>query len=101
MAGQEAKIERGVCDRAMRELGVANFKWGVDGWPDRVFLIPGGRPLLIEFKAPGGEPSPRQAFRIECLRTWGYQTEVHDDAQRAFQTIAAAVEAARLSKEGH
>lgn len=87
MAGPEAKIERRVCDRALKELGIANFKWGVDGWPDRVFLVPGGRPLLIEFKAPGEEPNPRQAFRIECLRTWGYDVGVCDNEHDAMQLI--------------
>ena len=68
MAGPEAKVERKVCDDALKKLGVPSFKWGVDGWPDRIFLIPGGRPFFIEFKAPGEEPNPRQAFRIKCLR---------------------------------
>lgn len=100
MAGPEAAIERRVCDRALSELGVGNFKWGVDGWPDRVFLVPGGKPLMIEFKAPGGELSPRQVFRIECLRTWGYNVEVYNDADRAFQAIANALDASRVPKKG-
>lgn len=91
MAGPEAKIERRVCDRALKELGIANFKWGVDGWPDRVFLIPGGRPLIIEFKAPGEEPEPRQEFRIECLRKWGYEVHVSDNVEHAFELIKNCV----------
>jgi hypothetical protein len=99
MAGDEAKIERRVCERAFNELGVDNFKWGVDGWPDRVYLMPGGRPFLIEFKRPGESLRPRQEFRIECLKLWGYNVEVHDDADRAFQAITRALDSARLLKE--
>lgn len=100
MAGEEAKIERKVCEDALSKLGVPSFKWGVDGWPDRGYLIPGGRPFFIEFKRPGEVPDPRQEFRIECLKTWGYEVEVHDDASRAFQAITRALDAARLLKEG-
>lgn len=97
MPGPEAKIERKVCLDAKRLLGVESFKWGVDGWPDRGFLIPRGRPLFIEFKAPGEPPSPRQAERLACLQIWGYAAEVHDDYDRALQAISRALAAARLN----
>lgn len=87
MAGEEAKTERLVCARALKELGIDNFKWGINGWPDRCFLIPGGRPFFIEFKATGKLPDPRQEYRIACLKLWGYDVEIHDDAEQAFQAI--------------
>ena len=85
--GPEAKIERSVCRDAKRLLGVESFKWGVDGWPDRGFLTPGGKPLFIEFKAPGEPPSPRQAERLTCLRLWGYEVYVSDSYDHAMSTI--------------
>lgn len=99
MAGPEAKIERKATHDAEHKLGIMSVKWGVDGWPDRIFLMPGGRPFFIEFKAPGEEPDPRQQFRIECLVKWGYDVEVHDDSNLAIQAIARRLEAAKLSKE--
>lgn len=101
MAGEEAKIERAVCAHALNKLGVPNFKWGVDGWPDRCFLLPNGRPLFIEYKAPGEEPEPRQAFRIKCLKTWGYEVYVHDNAKESIHQITRSLAAARLSKESN
>jgi len=38
------------------------------GWPDVLFLIPGGRPLFIEFKKPGGKVKPVQEHKINILK---------------------------------
>ena len=94
MAGPEATIERWVCDQALNKLGVPNVKWGIDGWPDRIFLLP-GRPFLIEFKAPGEEPSPRQLYRIKCLKLWNYDVEVFDDRDKALEAISKKLELVR------
>jgi len=98
---RESKIERRVCRDAKRLLGVVSEKFKAinNGYPDRIFLIPGGKPLFIEFKAPGEEPDPLQLYRHEVLRELGYQVEVHDDYQTAFQAISDAVEAAQLSEK--
>lgn len=50
------------------------------GWPDFCFLIPGGRPWFVEFKAPGKKPTKRQEYRIRLLRDFGYDVSVCDDA---------------------
>lgn len=49
------------------------------GWPDVLFLIPGGAPVFIEFKAPGKQPSPKQFIKIELLRSLRYMVFVCDD----------------------
>ena len=95
----ERTVERRVCQRALLELGVSNMKLaaqGQRGWPDRLFLIPGGRPLLIEFKAPGEEPRPDQESCIKILKLLGYDVEVHDDERTALLAIRKALDAARL-----
>jgi hypothetical protein len=99
----EASIEGRACKLAKEQLGVLSIKLnvkGARGWPDRMFLIPGGRPFFIEFKAPGEEPDPLQVYRIGQLNSMGYTVEVHDDAVRAFRAVASALESARLSKKG-
>jgi hypothetical protein len=83
MAGPEATIERRVAERAAEELGVHSEKWGVDGWPDRIFFVRGGAPLIIEFKAPGERLEPRQQYRAQQLRSWGYDTRACDDVEKA------------------
>lgn len=80
-------------------LGVENLKLNVQGsvgWPDRMFLVPGGRPLFIEFKRPGAKPRAVQMHIHDRLRELGYQVEVHDDIGEAVKSIARAVEAAGL-----
>jgi hypothetical protein len=66
------------------------------GWPDDLFLVEGGRPFFIEFKAPGKKPSPLQISRITLLKELGYDVEVHDDADAATEALTRRVAAARL-----
>jgi hypothetical protein len=99
---RESSIEKKVCDKAELEFGVPNLKMaktGKRGDPDRLFLIPGGKPLFIEFKAPGKEPTLLQAHRHKLLKVLGYDIETHDTVYGALRAITRAVEAARVSKE--
>ena len=100
---RESKIERDAVDLVWKHLGIVGSKLvtpGDTGYPDRIFWLPGGKPLLIEFKRPGEEPEPKQEYIHAQLRKLGYQVEVHDNAIRAFQAIIEAVATTRLSKEG-
>ena len=51
---------------------------GFDGMPDRLLLLPGGRMAFAELKAPGKEPRPIQARRIQQLRHLGDPVYVID-----------------------
>jgi hypothetical protein len=64
------------------------------GWPDVLFLIPGGRPLFIEFKAPGNEPTPKQEEKIEILKEAGYDVTWCDSRTDAKKAIIMAMIAA-------
>lgn len=95
----EQAIESKVARIALQEYGVASLKLNVSGstgWPDRVFWIPGGRPLLIEFKRPGETSRPRQLYIQTMLKGLGYTVEEHDDEIRALQSIATAMGAQEL-----
>lgn len=50
------------------------------GLPDFIFWFPGGRPLLIEFKRPGGKATPLQAATHRQLKELGYEVHVIDNA---------------------
>jgi len=98
----ESKIEADACRLVYEYLGVKNLKLkvpGQTGLPDRLFWIPGGKPLLIEFKRPGEEPEAKQDNVIEELRTLGYEVQVYDNAADAFQAVIDAVAPACVSKE--
>ena len=74
-----------------------SFRIGVaSGWPDAMLLIPGGKPLFIEFKRPGALPSTLQAHRIKVLRELGYACEVCDSRDSARAAITQALESAAL-----
>lgn len=83
----EARLEREFCRRVEDELGLTQTKFvapGQRGWPDRIVWLPGGSPLIIEFKSPGETADPLQVIRHNRLRKLGYLIEVHDSWEAAF-----------------
>jgi hypothetical protein len=99
MTGPEATIERKVCADAERCLGILHSKLGKDGMPDQIFWLPGA-PVLIEFKAPGEQPTKKQWHQIHFLRGLHYDAQWFDDYQRAYDYLAAAVGACALHAPG-
>lgn len=86
-------LESAVEGRAKRwadEHGILNVKFtpaGQVAYMDRLFFVPGGKPILIEFKRPGEEPRPLQAYRIKKLRELGYDVRCTDDADEAIMWL--------------
>ena len=65
---EEKKIQNAAIKYAT-SLGIPTIRMffgpGIQtGWPDVLFLIPGGRSLFIEFKAPGNEPTKKQEKKL-------------------------------------
>jgi hypothetical protein len=86
----ENALERRVVDDAARDLGLRSLKLNLRydaGWPDRLWLLDGGCPLLSEFKRSGESPSPLQAERLRFLRELGYNTAVFDDYDIAMEIL--------------
>lgn len=99
----ESQIESTVAARALSELGVFSIKIKAAqerGYPDRLFLIPNGVPLFIEFKRRGKKPEPYQTMIHKRLRHANYQVQVHDDIESAMQSIRAAMEASAVHAQG-
>lgn len=74
-AGRENPMRDRTRVRAERELGVPSLLLNLrydNGWPDCLFLITGGRPLLMEFKRPGKDLEPLQVERRETLEKLNY-----------------------------
>ncbi len=86
---EEGKIQDATINYGNR-LGVRTIRLyfgpGIQtGWPDVLFLIPGGRPLFIEFKKPGAEPTAKQRIKIAILEEAGYDVAVcssRDEGER-------------------
>lgn len=86
----ESSIERRVVDDAAERLGLRSLKLNLRydaGWPDRLWLIAGGRPLFSEFKRPGEGPSPLQIKRLATLVGLGYDVAVLDDYDKAMRRL--------------
>ncbi|ADG00079.1 VRR-NUC domain protein [Clostridium botulinum F str. 230613] len=50
--------------------------------PDRIVLLPEGRIIFVELKAPGKKPRPIQKYRIKELRSLGFRVEIIDSIER-------------------
>ena len=51
---------------------------GMDGMPDRLILLPGGRAAFAELKAPSKRPRPLQLRRKRQLEALGFRVYVID-----------------------
>ncbi len=69
------------------------------GWPDVLFLIPGGVCLFIEFKAPGKQPTTKQRIKIELLKKMGYMVFICDDWVTGYEIIDACLDASQKIAE--
>ena len=66
---------------ATKNMGGIALKFispGLDGMPDRIVLLPGGRMGFVEVKAPGKVPRPLQEARHRMLRMLGFRVYVLD-----------------------
>lgn len=100
----EVDLEEWVCSRALTLYAVPSVKLnlrGSNGWPDRMYLVPGGEPLFIEFKNDGQKEAQEklQILRQAQLLHRGYNAQIHDNRQEALDAIRQAVESARLPKK--
>ena len=84
------------CVKYARDLGIRVLKinplWAA-GWQDRVFFVPGGKPLIIEFKRPGGKVSKLQEQRHKELLESGYDHHVIDNKAEGLALIRSRLEA--------
>ena len=96
-AALETACEREVnrwYDARFPEMRTKLTLFGRRGWPDQVYWIPGGRPLLIEYKKKGEEPRKLQLHIHANLRKAGYDVQTHEDFESAKSAILAAIAAA-------
>ena len=71
---RDVKAAGGICPKLVSP--------GMDGMPDRMALLPGGRIGFVEVKAPGKEPRPLQKLRHETLKGLGFKVFILDDEEQ-------------------
>lgn len=77
---QESKLERKLRLEVCKRGGLA-YKFtspNVSGVPDRLVLLPNGRAIFVEMKAPGGVLRPLQKKRRNQLENLGFSVYVVD-----------------------
>jgi hypothetical protein len=78
-----------------------SFARGVKrAFPDDCFLVPGGRPFFVEFKAPGEEPTALQTYRGCRLLELGYDVCWTDSTDAARTALILRVGAAAVHGAG-
>lgn len=61
----------------------------VNGLPDRMYLLPGGRALFIEFKSTGKKPTRIQEHIIGRIRKLGFTVLVVDSPETWKEAVLA------------
>lgn len=82
----ELTFTRELKKRKLRSLKL-NIR-GQSGWPDRLVLIPGGRPLLVELKRVREDLEPLQVHRREELVALGYTVVTAAGLTGVLRTLA-------------
>ena len=78
-----AKASGGICPKLVSP--------GMDGMPDRLVLMPGGKIGFVEVKAPGKKLRPLQELRLRQLRRLGFKAYVLDGAEQ-IESILGGIE---------
>ena len=71
---KKVKTAGGICPKLVSP--------GMDGMPDRMALLPGGRIGFVELKAPGKKPRTLQLLRHRILRNLGFKVFILDDPEQ-------------------
>lgn len=87
---RESVVEQYLRDK-VRELQGRAYKFtspGNDGVPDRLVLLPGGRIVFVELKAPGKKPTPLQLLQQKRIADLGFEVLVIDSKAGVDEFIA-------------
>lgn len=86
---EEQKIERRL-KKEIELIGGKALKFvspGVSGVPDRIVLLPGGKIIFVELKAPGKKLRPIQELRKKELERLGFKVKVIDSIDKVLEFI--------------
>lgn len=86
---REKDIEQAL-RKAVKESGGICPKFvspGMDGVPDRLVLLPGGRAVFVETKAPGRKMRPLQIKRKAQLESLGFSVYCIDGIEQIGEMI--------------
>lgn len=87
---RESQVEQYLIDVVTSKGGeIRKLQWiGRRGAPDRVVMLPGGRLIWVECKAPGMKPEPHQLREHHRMRLMDQRVEVVDSFDRVDEVLA-------------
>lgn len=88
---RENIIEAYLRDR-VRALGGIAYKFispGNSGVPDRLILLPGGRSIFVELKAPSKRPTAIQSLQHKKIRALGFTVMIIDSKEKVDELVRA------------
>ena len=88
---RERAIEQYLRDQ-VRAAGGRAYKFvspGNNGVPDRLVILPPGRVVFVELKAPGRKPTPLQLAQHQRLRALGCDVRVIDSMQQVDELLTS------------
>lgn len=88
---QESKVEQFFVD-AVKKAGGLALKFtsqSMNGVPDRLVLLPGGKAAFVELKAPGKQMRPQQKKRRKQLAALGFPVLCVDRMEQTAPVMAA------------
>jgi hypothetical protein len=89
----ESDLEKAMCTYADK-LHILHIKLnlrGKRGFPDRLYFIPGGKPLMVEYKREGEPPRRLQTYIHAQLVSLGYRVEVVDNTAEGFALLESTL----------
>lgn len=86
---QESKVENRL-KKEIELIGGKALKFvspGMSGVPDRIVLLPGGRIVFVELKAPGKKLRALQEYRVKELKALGFEVKVIDSVEGVIKFV--------------
>lgn len=86
---RENVIEAYLRDR-VKEIGGKAYKFvspGNSGVPDRLVLLPVGRCIFVELKAPGKDPTLKQLLQHKKIGALGFKVSLIDSKEKVDEFI--------------
>ena len=86
---KESGIEKRLI-KEVKKIGGKALKFtspGIAGVPDRIVLLPHGKIIFVELKAPGEKLKPLQEFRAKELRILGFDVRCIDSVEGIMEFI--------------
>ena len=86
---RETRIENRLT-KEIEKIGGKALKFvspGTTGVPDRIVLLPHGKMIFVELKAPGKKQSPMQIYRAKEYRNLGFDVRCIDSTELIMELI--------------